>query len=179
MKTSSKAAKGIEQRDYQRRVGFLLGAVSNLMATGGSRLFRQAFDLGLGEARLLYIVGYETDLTVGRASQIMGIDKAATSRALAALERRDLTKTTVDAADARQRVIHLTPSGKQLRDRLMTLALDREKRVLSVLSAEEVQALAGLLQRLRVHIPTVRPPKPASFASPVPRPAKSRRRIRG
>jgi DNA-binding MarR family transcriptional regulator len=178
MKTPAKAPEAVEQRDYQRRVAFLLGAVSNLMATGGSRLFRQAFDLGLGEARLLYIVGYETDLTVGRASQIMGIDKAATSRALATLERRELLKATVDAADARQRVIRLTPSGKQLRDRLLAVALDREKRVLSVLSAEEVETLAALLQRLRVHIPTVRPAKPVSLARPAARPGKSRRRAK-
>jgi DNA-binding MarR family transcriptional regulator len=135
------------------------------MATGGSRLFRQAFDLGLGEARLLYVLGYESDLTVGRASHIMGIDKAATSRALAALERRNLAKATVDAADARQRVIHLTPSGTKLRDRLLAVALDREKRVLAVFSAEEVEMLASLLQRLRVHIPTVRTSKPVSFVA--------------
>jgi DNA-binding MarR family transcriptional regulator len=174
MKTPSKAAAGVDQPNYQRRVAFLLGAVSNLMATGGSRLFRQAFNLGLGEARLLYILGYEADLTVGRASQIMGIDKAATSRALAALERRDLVKTTVDAADARQRVIHLTPSGKQLRDRLIAVALDRERRVLSIFSAEEVEMLASLLQRLRVHVPTVRTAKPVPFVPPSTHQRKSR-----
>jgi DNA-binding MarR family transcriptional regulator len=177
MKTSSKAADAVEQRHYQRRIAFLLGAVSNLMATGGSRLFRQAFNLGLGEARLIYVLGYEADLTVGRASQIMGIDKAATSRALAALERRELAKATVDAADARQRVIHLTSSGKQLRDRLMTVALDRERRVLSVFSAEEVEMLADLLQRLRDHIPTVRTPKPVSFAGETARTSRRQRAV--
>jgi DNA-binding MarR family transcriptional regulator len=179
MKTSSKAAEAVERGNYQRRVAFLLGAVSNLMATGGSRLFRQAFDLGLGEARLLYVLGYEADLTVGRASHIMGIDKAATSRALAVLERRELAKATVDATDARQRVIRLTPSGKRLRDRLIAVALDREKRVLSIFSAEEVEMLASLLQRLRIHIPTVRTPKPVPFANPAARAGKSRNQRAG
>jgi DNA-binding MarR family transcriptional regulator len=136
-----------------------------LIAAGGSRLYRQAFDLGLGEARLLYVLGYETDLTAGRASQIMGIDKGATSRALAALERRELVKVTVDLADARQRVIRLTPSGKRLRDRLMAVVLDREKRLTSIFSTEEVEMLSSLLQRLRRHVPTVRTSRPVPFAS--------------
>jgi DNA-binding MarR family transcriptional regulator len=161
MKSTLKATRIADERpNYQRRVAFLLGAVSNLIATGGSRLYREAFDLGLGEARLLYILGYESDLTAGRASQIMGIDKGSTSRTLAELERRKLVKVTVDSGDARQRVINLTRAGRQLRDRLMVLAFDREKRLLAIFSAEEAEMLSVLLQRLRAHIPTVRTAKP-------------------
>src|SRR5262249_24410959 len=124
---------------------------------------RQAFDLGLGEGRLLYVLGYERELTAARASQIMGIDKGATSRALAILERRGLVTVTGDAADTRQRVIELTAAGRQLRDRLMTVLLEREKRLMAVFSAEEVATLSALLQRLRAHVPTVRGPKPMLF----------------
>ena len=67
MKALAKAADPpVEHADYQRRVAFLLGAVSNLIAAGGSRLYRQAFDLGIGEGRLLYVLGYESDLTAAR-----------------------------------------------------------------------------------------------------------------
>jgi DNA-binding MarR family transcriptional regulator len=151
------------QASYQRRVAFLLGAVSNLMAAGGSRLYRHAFDLGLGEARLLYVLGYEPDLTAARACQIMGIDKGAVSRALATLERRQLVRAAIDAADGRQKVIHLTALGRQCRDRLMAVALDREKRLLSIFSAKEVDTLASLLTRLRTHIPSLQTTQTASF----------------
>ena len=90
------------------------------------------------------------------------------------LERRELVRVTVASADARQRVIYLTAAGKQLRDRLMTVALDRERRLLSVFSAEEVETLSNLLQRLRVHIPTVRTPKSVPFVRRTSRSAKSR-----
>ena len=176
MKAPAKAAAEplAEHSDYQRRVAFLLGAVSNLIAAGGSRLYRQAFNLGLGEGRLLYVLGYERDLTAARASQIMGIDKGATSRALAVLERRGLVTVTVDSADARQRVIELTAAGRQLRDRLMTVLLEREKRLTAVFSAEEVATLSNLLQRLRAHVPSVRGPIPTA----VPRRAPASRRKR-
>jgi DNA-binding MarR family transcriptional regulator len=175
MKALAKSAEPLaEHPDYQRRVAFLLGAVSNLITAGGSRLYRQAFDLGLGEGRLLYVLGYESELTAARASQIMGVDKGATSRALAVLERRGLVTVTVDKADARQRVIELTAAGKHLRDRLMTVLLEREKRLMAVFSAEEVATLSTLLQRLRAHVPSVRGPKPTPF----PRRAAAPRRKR-
>jgi DNA-binding MarR family transcriptional regulator len=164
----------VERPEYQRRVAFLLGAVSNLIAAGGSRLYRKAFNLGLGEGRLLYVLGYERDLTAARASQIMGIDKGATSRALAVLERRGLVTVTVDTADARQRVIHLTEAGRQLRDRLMAVLLERERRLMSVFSAEEVEVLSNLLQRLRAHVPAIRTPKPSPFPSRGPKPHRKR-----
>ena len=174
MKALAKADEpAAEPPEYQRRVAFLLGAVSNLIAAGGSRLYRKAFGLGLGEGRLLYVVGYERDLTAARASQITGIDKGATSRALAVLERRGLVTVTVDAADARQRVIRLTPAGRQLRDRLMAVLLERERRLMAVFSAEEVATLSGLLQRLRAHVPSVRTARPAAFP---PRAAPRRKR---
>jgi DNA-binding MarR family transcriptional regulator len=144
--------------NYQERIAFLLGAISNLLAAGGGPL-RKAFNLGLGEARLLYVLGYEPDLTAGRASQIMGIDKAATSRALADLERRGLVRVSVDARDGRQRAIQLTAAGIQLRDRYMAVALEREKRLLSIFSKQEVDTLSNLLQRLRGHVTTARASK--------------------
>jgi DNA-binding MarR family transcriptional regulator len=173
MKALAKAdERPVEHPEYQRRVPFLLGAVSNLIAAGGSRLYRKAFDLGLGEGRLLYVLGYERNLTAARASQITGIDKGATSRALAVLERRGLVTVTVDRADARQRVIQLTPAGRQLRDRLMTVLLERERRLMAVFTAEEAATLSSLLQRLRAHVPTMRGPKPAPF----PRHASAKRK---
>lgn len=138
--------------DYQRRILFLLGAVSNLTSAGASRMFRAAFDLGLGEGRLLYVVGYEQTLTAARASQIMGVDKGATSRALGVLERRRLVQVTADPGDARQRVIRLTAAGRRLRDRLMALSIDREQRLTAVFTAEEAETLSRLLQRLRGHL---------------------------
>ncbi len=161
---ATRTATGTLEPNYQKRVAFLLGAISNLLAAGGGP-FRKAFGLGLGEARLLYILGYEPGLTAGRASQIMGVDKGATSRALAVLERRSLVKVSAHARDGRQKTIELTPAGAQLRDRYMAGAVEREKRVLSVFSAQEVATLSNLLQRLRAHISSPR----SSMAGPFER----------
>jgi DNA-binding MarR family transcriptional regulator len=165
MKPSTKlvAARGVEAIPYQSRVAYLLGAIANLIDAGGSRLFRRAFGIGLGEARLVYVIGYEGPLTARQASQIIGVDKGAMSRTVAALVHRGYLQVTVDAADARQRVIQFTPAGKKLHQRVMTLALERERQMYAIFSDDELKTLSALLKRFRAHIPTVRTLKPLPF----------------
>ena len=165
MKPSTKRAtvQGVEAIPYQSRVGYLLGAISNMIDAGGSRLFRRAFGIGLGEARLIYVIGYEGPLTARQASQIIGVDKGAMSRTVAALARRGFLQVSVDAADGRQRVIAFTPAGKKLHQRVMALALERERRMYAIFSGDELRTLSALLKRFRAHIPTVRTPKPLPF----------------
>lgn len=175
MKPSTKPATshGIEAIPYQSRVAYLLGAIANLIDAGGSRLFRRTFGIGLGEARLVYVIGYEGPLTARQASQIIGVDKGAMSRTVAALLRRGYLQVTVDAADARQRVIQFTAAGKKLHQRVMALALERERQMYAIFSDDELATLSALLTRFRAHIPTVRTPKPLAFPSAARRKARS------
>ena len=154
MKSASKPTtnRAREARDYQSRIPYLLGAISNRMVAGGSRLYRSAFGIGLTEGRLMYVLGYESVLTARRASEIMGIDKGATSRALAGLQHRGLVRLTVNDADTRERVIRFTKSGQALYDRLIVTSLEREGRLLSIFSEREVRMLAALLKRLHAHV---------------------------
>jgi len=178
MKPSTRLAtvQGVEAIPYQSRVAYLLGAISNIINAGGSRLFRRAFGIGLGEVRLVYVIGYEGPLTARRASQIIGIDKGAMSRTVAALQRGGYLQVTIDPADARQRVIQFTPSGKKLHQRVMALALERERQMYATFSAHELETLSRLLQRFRAHIATLRPPKGAmSPAAGVTKRQKARR----
>src|SRR5260370_35269747 len=73
--------------DFGRSISYLIGAISNILSIGGSRLYRRAYDIGLTEWRLMWVLAIAPRITAQRASQIMGLDKAAVSRALAALER--------------------------------------------------------------------------------------------
>jgi DNA-binding MarR family transcriptional regulator len=177
MKNIAKPAttRAEEARDYQSRVPFLLGAISNRMVAGGSRLYRSAFGIGLTEGRLMYVLGYESVLTAQRASEIMGIDKGATSRALAGLQRRGLVRLTVDDADTRQRMIRFTRSGQALYDRLIATSLERERKLLSIFSEEEARTLAALLKRLHAHVAFPRTAKPAGIPRATAKPSSLRK----
>jgi DNA-binding MarR family transcriptional regulator len=178
MKTSGNRSEvpPVQSRDYHDRIPYLLGAISNILSAGGSRLYRRAFGIGLAEGRLIWVLGYESPLTAQRASQIMGVDKGATSRALAGLERRGLVHVTVDRSDGRQRVIEFSASGRTLHDRIMTVSQERERRLRSAFTEEELEILGGLLRRLLAHAPQVSAFDPTQFSNDRAAPPKAGRR---
>src|SRR5215471_1829389 len=105
-------AVGLEvSDDFGRSISYLIGAISNIISIGGSRLYRRAYNIGLTEWRLMWILAIAPQITAQRASQIMGLDKAAVSRAVAALESRELARVTPDPSDSRQRIIELSEAG--------------------------------------------------------------------
>ena len=78
-------------------------------------LDRQLGPLELGHGRYLYLFGlYIAD---GRKQQeladIIGIDKAAVTRALARLERNGYIRRTADERDGRATRVFLTPKGRR------------------------------------------------------------------
>jgi DNA-binding MarR family transcriptional regulator len=178
MKVLSKPTKArtAEEHAYQSRVPFLLGALSNRMAANGARLYRGEFGIGLAEGRLMYVLGYEAVLTARRAAEITGIDKGATSRALAGLQRRGLVHLAIDPADTRQRLIRFTKSGRALYDRLIVASLERERKLLAIFTQEEARTLATLLKRLHAHVSTARAARSGQTRKSATKPADSRNR---
>lgn len=133
---------------YNERIPYLIGAISNLLSARSSRFYQDAFGIGLGEMRLMWVMSYVPSLTVRRAAQIMGIDKGATSRSLARLVRRKLVRVTVDKTDNRRRIMVFTEAGKTLCDRIMIVSAEREQWLSDIFSPDELVVLRGLLNRL-------------------------------
>ena len=138
--------------EFGQSIAYLIGAISNILSIGGSRFYRQHFGVGLSEWRLMWVLGIEPVMTARRASQIMGLDKAAVSRAVAGLERRGLLQATLDPADNRQRLIALSAAGTDLYRRMIVVSRDRQRRLLAPLSVMDQRQLATLLRRLHAHV---------------------------
>jgi DNA-binding MarR family transcriptional regulator len=158
--------------DFARSISYLIGAISNILSIGGSRLYRRTYNIGLAEWRLMWVLAIAPRITAQRASQIMGLDKAAVSRALAALERRGLVRVAPDPADNRQRIIELSETGTQLHGRLIIVAKERERRLLAPFTKDEVRVLAGLLRRMHAGAANVNAFDPRAFVEPAAAPGK-------
>ena len=90
-----------------------------------------------------------------RARQICeasGIDKAAASRAVGRLQELDLVRAVGDPNDGRSRRLSLTKAGEALHDQIITVALERERALLSGLTASERDDLIELLRRLYTNV---------------------------
>jgi DNA-binding MarR family transcriptional regulator len=130
----------------ERYVPGLVLWLSNKLTGSASQAYRKQFEVGVVEWRILaYLAVYDTG-TGAQMSQLMGIDKAAISRSATFLQRQKLVCS--QQGFGRNLEFKLTAKGRKLHDRMMPLALAREKALLSGLSEKDVKALVGYLHVL-------------------------------
>jgi DNA-binding MarR family transcriptional regulator len=139
------------QIDLDSYIPFLLGAIANRMARGASRLYLERYRIGINEWRILAHVRIAPGTTANEICISSGLDKGAASRSVSALEHIGHLRVAGNGHDPRRRGLWLTESGDALHDAVMTLALEREARLLSGLGADEVATLIGLLRRLHAN----------------------------
>jgi DNA-binding MarR family transcriptional regulator len=104
------------------------------------------------EWRLIALLAVEDKITANRICQVIGLDKSAVSRSLQVLEAAGRISGEVDSKDARRYTVSLTAEGKALHDRVLKVALERERRLLSDFSPTEVDTLVDLLARLQTKV---------------------------
>ncbi|MFP6849658.1 MAG: MarR family winged helix-turn-helix transcriptional regulator [Pseudomonas sp.] len=136
------------QLNLARYVPGLLTFLANKLATGASQCYRKHFGIGVVEWRMLSMLAVENDISANRICQVIGLDKSAVSRSLQVLEASGYVSSRIDPGDARRNTVSLTEAGRALHDRVLLVALERERRLLRGLSPEEVDILIELLGRL-------------------------------
>ncbi|WP_127556705.1 MarR family winged helix-turn-helix transcriptional regulator [Saccharospirillum alexandrii] len=142
--------------DLDRYIPFLLTATANKLSTGASRVYREKFDIGITDWRILAMLAVEPNITAARICTVIGLDKAATSRALLNLRKRGFVQESKHHnTDKRSTVIQLTDSGKNVHDEIMKVALMREQKLLEAFSESEAEQLVDYFQRLHRQVEKV------------------------
>lgn len=139
--------------DLDNYIPFLLSAIGNKWSRSSSNLYLREFGVGVTEWRILAMLAIEPRITAYRICQVIGLDKAAASRALRALETRGLVHSWQQDPANHRKLVQLTPAGAALHDRVIAIAHRREALMLSDLSRDEVALLADLLRRVHRRIP--------------------------
>ena len=99
------------------------------------------------------MLAIEPSISGARLTRIIDLDKAAVSRALKSLEKHGLI--VVASGTGRQRTAVLTAKGQEVHDRCLAISLERGRRLLADLSAEEEALLVGLMKRMLARLPDV------------------------
>lgn len=145
----TRSAEAVGQRlDLDRYFPWLVTAITNKWSRSANTLYRKHFGVTVAEWRIVVLLALEPDISAARICQVIGYDKAPVSRMLKAMERRGLVRILVDPFHARKHVIALTPAGLALHDRVVVIALERERKLLSCLAPDEKEQLLGLLRRV-------------------------------
>jgi DNA-binding MarR family transcriptional regulator len=146
--------RGLAEEVLEQRASFLMGAIANKLVNAGSAICRRHFAIGFTEWRALVMLALEP-AAAKRICAVVGLDKAAISRALSSLEKKGLIRPTADTASRRSRAYALTDEGAVLYRRMLVASREQERRLLAGLQPQEVPALLDMLRRVLAQIPEV------------------------
>jgi DNA-binding MarR family transcriptional regulator len=150
--------------DLGRYVPGLLTFLANKLSRSASALYQREFGVNVTEWRIMSQLAIEPGIPASRICQVIGFDKGPVSRSLAAMEGKGILTMDVDRVDARRRVIALTAQGSAMHDRIIDVALERERRLLACLSADERERLIASLNAMHENLGAVNAPVVARSA---------------
>ena len=140
--------------DHERYVPALINFLGNRLAAGASSVYRREFGIGVTEWRILSLLAVEGTCSAPHICQFFDLDKALVSRTTRSLVKNGVV--TVTAQEGKnKRAIVLTRVGRSLHDRVIKLALQREKVLLAGFTKEETDVLIDMLRRLLERVPAV------------------------
>lgn len=139
--------------DLDQYVPGLLVWLANKMSASASELYRERFDIGVTDWRVLAYVYLYPWCTGTQVCQLIGLDKGAVSRSFSLMEKRGLVERRMDGL--RKVEYAVTDEGRAMYDAILPLAQAREKALLTGYSKEEKKLLVGMLHRLLANLPAV------------------------
>jgi DNA-binding MarR family transcriptional regulator len=136
--------------ELEKFVPYQLSIVSNTVSEEIAREYRERFDLGTTEWRVMAVLArYDGDGLSARAvARLTAMDKVAISRALARLVGKGRVLRRTHHGDKRRSVLRLSAVGWRIHDAVAPLARRHEREFLETLSEEERAWLTRILDKL-------------------------------
>ncbi|MDO1583517.1 MarR family winged helix-turn-helix transcriptional regulator [Rhizobium oryzicola] len=117
------------------------------------RFIEKEFGLQRPEYVVLYSLGLCDGLTASAICSSSGFPKNTISRAIQRLIDKNIIRREIDPADLRSFVLYVTDEGRRIVDGTLQPMVDREKVMLSGLTAAEQLMLSELLAKVVVDSP--------------------------
>jgi DNA-binding MarR family transcriptional regulator len=107
-----------------------------------------ASHLTLSQLRIMVLLSRQGNVSVGELARLLGVGLAALSGMIDRLVLLDLVTRTEDLRDRRVRRIGLTRAGTELIASIVTAGAEKQRRLLSRLSAQELGVVAEAMEAL-------------------------------
>ena len=131
--------------DLNDHIATRIAIFANRVSRAASRFYRERYDIGVVEWRVLMFVGRANETSANRICSETDLDKGAVSRSLNVLARMGAVSVKADGADSRRHNVALTAKGRALHDRIVPVALERQRDLLHDLSPAEVETLKDII----------------------------------
>ena len=126
------------------RLSILAHTVSSTVA----RVYDKRFNLSIPEWRVIAILGRFPGLSAVEVAERTLLDKVAVSRAVTKLIKNGRIDRQFADADRRRSILNLSEEGRRVHDEIAPLALQFESDLLQGFSAEDVDQLNIIMDRL-------------------------------
>src|SRR3954447_18885679 len=142
--------------DLDRYVPAFITFIANKLSNSATAFYQREFGVNVTEWRIMSLLAIEPGIPASRICHVIGFDKGPVSRTLSLLQKRGLVTIRTAPDDGRTHSISLTAKGRATHDKVIVAALERERRLLSVLRKDEREVLIDLLRRVHGNLDAVR-----------------------
>ena len=127
---------------------YRLARLSSKVSTTIARAYDKEFGLSIPEWRVIAILGRFPGLSAVEVAEHTFLDKVAVSRAVTKLLKAGRVDRQFADADRRRSILNLSEAGRDVHDRVASLALAFERDLIADLSEEDVATLNRLMDGL-------------------------------
>jgi DNA-binding MarR family transcriptional regulator len=138
--------------DLNGHIATKVAIFANRLSRAASRFYRERFGIGVVEWRLMMFIGHASETRANRICGAIDLDKGAVSRSLRVLRRMGIVSVREDGADSRRHNVALTAKGRALHDRIVPVALQRQRELVADLTPHEVETFHRLIDRLQAKV---------------------------
>jgi DNA-binding MarR family transcriptional regulator len=142
--------------DLERYVPAFITFIANKLSNSATVFYQKNFGVNVTEWRIMSLLAIEPGIPASRICHVIGFDKGPVSRTLSLLQKRGLVAIRTAPDDGRTHSISLTAKGRATHDKVIVAALERERRLLSVLRKDEREVLIDLLRRVHGNLDAVK-----------------------
>lgn len=138
--------------DTATYIPYFLVSVNNPLSRGASQFYLDNFGIGIVEWRVISMLATEPGIPASRICSVISLDKGATSRALTNLHRLELATFKAAPADPRKKTWWLNEEGYHLHDRLIEIALERERKLIEGADPGDLEAFLRVMRIMRRNV---------------------------
>ena len=139
----------IQKFDPNDLLATLLNKTTRALSTRlQSILTHEGFDVTSEQWMILNLLWDEDGRSPYQIADIIGKDRAAVTRLIDGLEKRNLVVRIKDRNDSRQKQVYLTPKGKAMEKELIPLGLSNMEKAKQGISPEEIESCKTVLKKI-------------------------------
>ena len=132
----------------ERFLPYRLAILSHSVSRSIASIYERRFSVSIPEWRVIAIVGRFPDLSAVEVAERTVMDKVAVSRAVTKLIKVGVIDRKFADADRRRSILNLSAKGREVHDEIAPLALEMEADLLEDLTAEEIDVLDRVIDKL-------------------------------